>query len=129
MRTSVLLGLSALLAVASAGVVLAQAREHRQSPQSGNAGNAKPMSAGDRQMAVQSSQVSVLRIRASHGGDGQDAGVSILPAAASSWAGPVTPDEKQHIPRKLTSEERDLLRQEIRTAGEEVYEPYRKKKP
>lgn len=54
--------------------------------------------------------------------------VGVVAAGMDAWAGPVTPDERQHAPRKLSSEERNQLRQEIRNASEEVYQPYRDKK-
>jgi len=52
----------------------------------------------------------------------------VIRAAMDPWAGPVSQDERRLGPRKLSSEERVLLRQEIRRASEEVYEPYRKQK-
>lgn len=59
----------------------------------------------------------------------QEAGQSgVMRAAMDPWAGPVSQDERRVGPRKLSSEERVLLRQEIRRASEEVYEPYRKHK-
>ena len=57
-----------------------------------------------------------------------DGPVGMVSAGMDGWAGPVTQDERQQVPRKLTSEERNQLRQEIRNASQEVYQPYRDKK-
>ncbi len=58
-----------------------------------------------------------------HGGEGRS-GVAGA-ATMGSWAGPIRPDEMRQVPRRLSSQERDLLREEIRRASEEVYERLR----
>lgn len=65
------------------------------------------------------------RVRPPEGASTQS---GVIRAAMDPWAGPVSQDERRLAPRKLSSEERVLLRQEIRRASEEVYEPYRKQK-
>ena len=45
----------------------------------------------------------------------------VVAAGMNAWVGPVTPNERQQVPRRLSSEERNQLRQEIRSASEEVY--------
>lgn len=60
--------------------------------------------------------------------DGPVGPMGVVSAGMDGWAGPVTQDERQQVPRKLTSEERNQLRQEIRNASQEVYQPYRDKK-
>jgi hypothetical protein len=50
---------------------------------------------------------------------------SMSPEDDSSWAGPVSKSEMSQAPRKLSDQELNQLRQDIRRAGEEVYEPYR----
>ncbi len=114
-------GLVTIITVLAAGAALAQAR--------GPAGNLVGP-------AVQGSALSRVDngvSRASMAGDVGRAELSdggIAPASMSGrWVGPVTQDERRHRPRKLTAEERNLLRQEIRSASEEVYEPYRRKVP
>jgi len=52
----------------------------------------------------------------------------VLRASMDPWAGPVAADERLQLPRRLSSEERLLLRQEIQRATEEVYGPYRGQK-
>jgi len=52
----------------------------------------------------------------------------VLRASMDPWAGPGAADERLQLPRRLSSEERLLLRQEIQRATEEVYGPYRRQK-
>ncbi|GAA4338005.1 hypothetical protein GCM10023144_34490 [Pigmentiphaga soli] len=99
----------ALLAVVSAGLVIAQTSEK----------------AG-------ASSVPAALVQAVVGPGQQDAPVIFHPIAVhrggAPWAGPVRADERQQTPRRLSDAERMELRQDIRTAGEEVYESYRNKK-
>lgn len=116
-------GLAVLVAVASAGVVIAQTRESRLSPTRlidtpRSRGTASVQSDGGVEHALM------------HGGSAAESAANgeVVTAGMNNWVGPVTPDERQQVPRRLSSEERNILRQEIRSASEEVYQPYRNKK-
>jgi hypothetical protein len=126
-------GLAVLVAAASAGVVIAQTRENRLATSrpvdnDGRRPGPPPGSMDGRveRAVVRSGDATQQPVVAGDpvgGGEVMAAGMN-----TNSWVGPVTPDERQRVPRKLSSEERNLLRQEIRSASEEVYQPYRNKK-
>jgi len=50
---------------------------------------------------------------------------SMSPAQDEPLAGPVSKTDTEQAPRRLSNQELSQLRQDIRRAGEEVYEPYR----
>jgi hypothetical protein len=107
-------------------MVIAQTRDNR--PASPRAANPQPVSP-DGQITRINARPDAPSVGATRLGTADhDTSVDIVPASMATWAGPVTSDELHQVPRKLTPEERNLLRQEIKTAGEEVYEPYRNKK-
>lgn len=102
--------LAVLVAAASAGVVIAQTRDNRLSPRlvdSGRSSGSGPVGSASVEKAVM------------HGAGSADG--EVVAAGMNNWVGPVTPNERQQVPRRLSSEERNLLRQEIRSASEEVY--------
>ncbi len=110
-------GLAVLVAAASAGVVIAetQTREHHLSAarlvDGGRTGSMPVASSGGVERAVMQGA----------GAADSSANGEVVAAGMNSWVGPVTANERQQVPRRLSSEERDLLRQEIRSASEEVY--------
>ena len=115
-------GLAVLVAAASAGVVIAQTRENRLS--------AGRLVEGGRGAGLAGASSGGLERAVMQGSDSGDTAANgeVMAAGMNSWVGPVTPNERQQMPRRLSSEERNLLRQEIRSASEEVYQPYRSKK-
>jgi hypothetical protein len=120
-----------VLAAAFGGMVIAQTRENRPaSPRVANPQSASPQSGlPDGQITRVNARPDAPPVGATKLGTADhDNSVDIMPASMATWAGPFTSDELHQVPRKLTPEERNLLRQEIKTAGEEVYEPYRNKK-
>lgn len=116
-------GLAVVVAVASAGVVIAQTRDARVAARMAGASR-------DGMQADMEGRIDRAMSRFDSGSTAvlTEGSVGVVAAGMDGWAGPVTPDERQHAPRKLSSEERTQLRQEIRNASEEVYQPYRDKK-
>ncbi|NYE22035.1 hypothetical protein [Pigmentiphaga litoralis] len=121
-------GLAVVVAAASAGVVIAQTRDARQ--QARVAGASRDGMQADMEGRIDRALSRTLEARAADGRTAvlADGPVGMVSAGMDGWAGPVTQDERQQVPRKLTSEERNQLRQEIRNASQEVYQPYRDKK-
>ncbi|OVZ62154.1 hypothetical protein CDO44_04690 [Pigmentiphaga sp. NML080357] len=114
-------GLVVMITVLAAGAAIGQVRDPR----------AARADAGRRVSGNMVSQVenAVTEAAGAQAGASTVEGPSgVMRASMGSWAGPVSPDERRQVPRRLSSEERLLLRQEIRRASEEVYEPYRKHK-
>lgn len=109
-------GLAVLVAAASAGVVLAQSRENRAASTGAVARSA-------------SGEPSASKGQASRGALADESVGTLVRTGMPPWAGPVTQDEKQRERRRLSSDERNALRQDIRSASEEVYQPYRPHKP
>jgi len=116
-------GLVVMITALMAGAALGQARERA-------ARVAAPADAGRRVSGTMVSQVENAVNAASErssSNSGQE-GSGVVRASMDSWAGPISEGERRQLPRRLSSEERLLLRQEIQRASEEVYEPYRKQK-
>lgn len=115
-------GLVVMITALMAGAALGQARER--------AARVAPADAGRRVSGTMVSQVENAVNAASErssSNSGQE-GSGVVRASMDSWAGPISEGERRQLPRRLSSEERLLLRQEIQRASEEVYEPYRKQK-
>lgn len=124
-------GLAVVVAAASAGVVIAQTRDARL--QARMAGASRDGMQADMEGRIDRAMSRTLEARHADGrtavlADGPVGPMGVVSAGMDGWAGPVTQDERQQVPRKLTSEERNQLRQEIRNASQEVYQPYRDKK-
>jgi hypothetical protein len=116
-------GLAVVVAAASAGVVIAQTRDARLLARV--AGAARDGMQADMEGRIDRAMTRSMDSRSAVLADGP---VGVVSAGMDGWAGPVTQDERQQVPRKLSSEERNQLRQEIRNASQEVYQPYRDKK-
>ncbi|WP_420225670.1 hypothetical protein [Pigmentiphaga litoralis] len=121
-------GVAVVVAAASAGVVIAQTRDARL--QARVAGASRDGMQADMEGRIDRAMSRTLQARQADGRTAvlTDSPVDVVSAGMDGWAGPVTQDERQQVPRKLTSEERNQLRQEIRNATQEVYQPYRDKK-
>ncbi len=119
-------GLFVMITVLAAGAAIGQVRDPR-APLSRAEGARSASAPGGFANQVESA-VSRADAQASAANAAQAGQSGVMRAAMDPWAGPVSQDEKRVGPRKLSSEERVLLRQEIRRASEEVYEPYRKHK-
>lgn len=121
-------GVAVVVAAASAGVVIAQTRDARL--QARVAGASRDGMQADMEGRIDRAMSRTVQARQADGRTAvlTDSPVDVVSAGMDGWAGPVTQDERQQVPRKLTSEERNQLRQEIRNATQEVYQPYRDKK-
>ena len=121
-------GVAVVVAAASAGVVIAQTRDARL--QARVAGASRDGMQADMEGRIDRAMSRTVQARQADGRTAvlTDSPVDVVSAGMDGWAGPVTQDERQQVPRKLTSEERIQLRQEIRNATQEVYQPYRDKK-
>ncbi|WP_338615268.1 hypothetical protein [Pigmentiphaga sp. CHJ604] len=120
-------GLFVMITVLAGGAAIGQVRDPRAPLSRAEAARPAPPVAGGLAVQVESA-VSQADAQANTAAAPQPGHSGVIRAAMDPWAGPVSPDERRVGPRKLSSEERVLLRQEIRRASEEVYEPYRKHK-
>ncbi|MBN9474654.1 MAG: hypothetical protein J0H72_11420 [Burkholderiales bacterium] len=123
-------GLFVMITVLAGGAAIGQVRDPRAAmPRADAVRPAAPAPGGFAGQVESAVSRADAQVNAANAANVPQAGQSgVMRAAMDPWAGPVSQDERRVGPRKLSSEERVLLRQEIRRASEEVYEPYRKHK-
>lgn len=120
-------GLFVMITVLAGGAAIGQVRDPRAAlPRADAVRPAAPVPGGFASQVESAVSRADAQVNAANVPPEGQSGV--IRAAMDPWAGPVSQDERRVGPRKLSSEERVLLRQEIRRASEEVYEPYRKHK-